>query len=49
MSSKIFISDYESKVTYKYEFDKKDNWIKKIIYEEGKPTFIVNREIEYYD
>ena len=49
MSSKIFISDYESKVTYKYEFDKNDNWIKKIIYEEGKPTFIVNREINYYD
>ena len=31
------------------QIDKKDNWIKKIIYEEGKPTFIVNREINYYD
>ena len=34
---------------YEYEFDDKENWIQKTIFEDDKPTFILEREIEYYD
>lgn len=33
---------------YKYEYDTKGNWIKKIFYYEAKPSSIVAREISYY-
>jgi len=36
------------KKTFKYEFDKDNNWIKKIIYKEGIPQYIVERKIQYY-
>ena len=35
-------------IEFVYEFDKKGNWIKKIIYEDGDADTIVEREIEYY-
>lgn len=31
-----------------YEYDSKNNWIKKIEYEDNKPKYIIFREIEYY-
>jgi hypothetical protein len=33
---------------HKYEFDEKNNWIVKTLYEYDKPTNITEREIEYY-
>ena len=41
--------DVDSTTTYELEYDSKDNWIKKITYEDDKPTDITEREIEYYD
>ena len=38
--------DYEK--TYKYEFDEKKNWIKKIEYSKVNPVKVVLREIKYY-
>lgn len=38
----------ENVITYKYDFDNKDNWIKRIEYSDGKPEKIVIREIEYF-
>ncbi len=38
--------DYEK--TYKYEFDEKKNWIKKIEYSKVHPVKVVLREIKYY-
>lgn len=38
--------DYEK--SYKYEFDKEKNWIKKIEYSKVHPVKIVLREIKYY-
>lgn len=35
--------------TYKYEFDKKGNWIKKTEYMSGTPLNITDREIIYYN
>lgn len=34
--------------TYQYQYDKKRNWIKKIIFEKEIPKFIEEREIKYY-
>lgn len=34
--------------TFTYEFDKKKNWVKKTIYENGLAVMVVEREIEYY-
>ena len=35
---------------YKYEnFDNNKNWLKSIVYKDGKATEIIEREIEYYD
>ena len=36
-------------IIYKYEFDEKDNWIKKEGFEDEIPTSILERKIEYYD
>jgi hypothetical protein len=33
---------------YKYYFDKQKNWWKRIEYFNGKPKYVVEREIEYY-
>jgi hypothetical protein len=38
-----------SKNTYKYEFDKQGNWIKKIEFKDGIPEYILERQYEYYD
>jgi len=47
----IYKSDgsLDYKETYKYEYDEKYNWIKKIEYKNGIPEFIFEREIEYYN
>lgn len=34
--------------TYKYEYDKKGNWISSVDYRNGKPVYIREREITYY-
>ena len=41
--------ELEDKKTYEYQFDDNKNWIKKIIVKDDKATFIIEREIEYYD
>lgn len=33
---------------YEYEYDEKNNWIKKIIFENKIPEYILERKIEYY-
>lgn len=33
---------------YEYKFDEKGNWVEKIEYEGDKPTFITERQIEYF-
>ena len=38
--------DYEK--SYKYEFDKEQNWIKKVEYSKVNPVMVVLREIKYY-
>lgn len=35
-------------ITYQYEFDEQKNWIKQIVFENGIPKKIIEREIEYY-
>ena len=42
------VIEENSHTTYKYEFDKKNNWIKKITYKNSIPQKITVREIEYY-
>ena len=37
------------KYTSKYEFDKQGNWIKRIEFKDGIPTYILERQYEYYD
>ena len=37
------------KSKFKYKYDKNNNWIEKIIYNEDKPTYIIKRNITYYD
>lgn len=36
------------KYTYKFKFDKKNNWIERIEYIDDTPNSIIEREIEYY-
>jgi hypothetical protein len=38
----------DSKNTYKYTFDKVGNWTQQIKFKNYKPTYIIEREIEYY-
>jgi len=35
--------------TYKYNYDSKGNWIKKIVFENNNPSGILLREIEYFN
>jgi len=35
--------------SYKYSYDFKGNWVKKIVYENNEPSGIIFREIEYFD
>lgn len=35
--------------TYKYSYDFKGNWIKKIVFENNEPSGIIFREIEYFN
>ena len=35
--------------SYEYKFDDEENWIQKTIFKDDKPTFIIEREIKYYD
>ncbi len=50
LESDIYNSDgtLERKKTFKYTFDKENNWVKRIDYKNNIPTFILEREIEYY-
>ena len=41
--------ELEDEFSYEYKFDDKENWIQKTIFEDDKPTFIIEREIKYYD
>ena len=41
--------ELENESSYEYKFDDKGNWIQQIIFEDDKPTFIIEREIKYYD
>jgi YD repeat-containing protein len=34
---------------YEYEFDKQGNWIKRVEYVGSKPTFVLERQFEYYE
>jgi hypothetical protein len=34
--------------TFTYTYDKKKNWTSKVLYKEGKPTYIFERTIKYY-
>jgi len=36
-------------VNYKYDYDDKGNWIRKIKFENEIPEYILEREIEYYE
>ena len=38
----------DEETTYKYEFDKFDNWIKKVSLEKDNPLTVIERLIEYY-
>lgn len=44
-SNDILVANWK----YQYDFDKKGNWIKRISFEDGKPTDIREREYEYYE
>jgi len=39
----------KSKWTFKYEFDKQGNWVKRIDFEDSIPKFLLEREYEYYE
>jgi hypothetical protein len=34
--------------SYKYEYDKQNNWIKRIDYENGKAIYMLERDLKYY-
>lgn len=36
-------------ITYKYEYDKNNNWIKRILFINKKPIWITEKTIEYYE
>ena len=42
-------SSINIKLTYKYEFDKKNNWIQQIQFKNHIPIYIFERKIKYYD
>jgi hypothetical protein len=52
--NEIEMKDYNSdgsldyKQTFDYEYDKSDNWIKKVSFNNGKPETVKERLIEYY-
>ena len=33
---------------YQYEYDSEGNWISQIIFENERPEYIIERQIEYY-
>ena len=35
-------------IAYDYQYDKEGNWTKKVIYEDGKPAYIVERSYQYF-
>lgn len=37
------------KLTYKYEYDSHHNWTSQVLFKEGKPLYIIEREILYYE
>ncbi len=47
--SYTFDEDLDTTYTYEYKYDKYNNWIRKITYEDGKIINIEKREIEYYE
>jgi len=44
----ILLKNETNKFNYVYSYDKKNNFIKKIIFKDGTPTKIIERVIEYY-
>ena len=48
-NSENLYRDLDRKWTYKYEFDKQGNWIKRIDFRDYIPKFILEREYEYYN
>lgn len=40
--------EVEATYTYKYKVDRYGNWTHKYVFLEGQPTYIIEREIEYY-
>lgn len=44
-----FFSKKEPIYTYKYIYDKENNWIREITYKDDKASYLVEREIEYYE
>lgn len=51
LEEKLINSDYKLGLvtSYEYEFDKNNNWIQKILFQDGKPKLIIVRTIEYYE
>ena len=39
---------YSLKYIYKYDYDEKNNWIKRIDFGGDTPKYIIERQIEYY-
>lgn len=35
--------------TYKYEFDEKGNWVRQYIFDNGEPTYIIDRRLTYFE
>lgn len=44
-SSNKLVEDFK----YVYEYDKKSNWIKQVVYNFGIPKYLIERKIEYFD
>lgn len=43
-----FVNGTISENELRYEYDKKGNWIKRVIYKDNKPSWLSERELKYY-
>lgn len=43
------IEVFKDKFTFDYQYDENKNWIKRITYKNGKPLYVEEREIEYFE
>ena len=43
------IEVFKDKFTFDYQYDKNKNWIKRITYRNGKPLYVEERKIEYFE